>query len=118
MNSRDAILHRIRTSLAAGPAVPPPPVPEVWPRENPDKATMAARFSEELTNIFGEVIRCESMAAAQRSLAELVETAGWESLGALDRPVTREAVAGLRRSGSAGSMRPGRETTLPNCPPG
>ena len=95
MSSRDAILHRIRTSLSAGPAVPPPPVPEVWPRENPDRQTMAARFSEELTKIFGEVVRCDSMAAAQKRLAELVETAGWASLGALDRPLTREAVAGL-----------------------
>ncbi len=95
MSSRDAILHRIRTSLSAGPAVPPPPVPEVWPRENPDRQTMAARFSEELTKIFGEVVRCDSMAAAQKRLAELVETAGWASLGALDCPLTREAVAGL-----------------------
>jgi L-lactate dehydrogenase complex protein LldG len=95
MTSRDAILHRIRTRLSGGPTLSPPPVPEVWPRENPDRRTMAARFAEELTAIFGEVIRCDSMAAAQKSLAELVETAGWASLGALDLPIAREAVAGL-----------------------
>ena len=59
MNSRDAILHRIRTRLSSGPTVAQPPVPEVWPRENPDRQTMAARFAEELTAIFGEVIRCD-----------------------------------------------------------
>ena len=73
MNSRDAILHRIRTRLSSGPTVAQPPVPEVWPRENPDRQTMAARFAEELTAIFGEVIRCDSMAVAQKRLAELVE---------------------------------------------
>ena len=36
MTSRDTILQRIRSEVSKGPRVEPPPVAEVWPRENPD----------------------------------------------------------------------------------
>ncbi len=35
-----------------------PPVPEVWPRENPGVDAMADRFAQELAEVHGEAFRC------------------------------------------------------------
>ncbi len=95
MNSRDAILHRIRTSLAGTPAAALPGVPEVWPRQTSDKSVLADRFAEELKAVHGETIRCRSMAEAQQQLAQLSQAAPWSTLGAVDGPLTRELTAAL-----------------------
>jgi len=95
MNSRDLILGRIRDALADNPPVDEPALPEVWPSENPDRETLIGRFSEELQAVTGETHRCRSMDAAQRKLAELADEAGWESVGAMDRPLAREVAADL-----------------------
>jgi L-lactate dehydrogenase complex protein LldG len=95
MTSRDTILQRIRSEVSKGPRIEPPPVPEVWPRENPDVPTMAARFEKELKEVHGEVIRLSSMAEAKAKLAELVKVAGWTSVAPMDRPLCREAVGDL-----------------------
>ena len=71
MSSRDAILHRIRTASPAAPAAAIPPVPEVWPRQTSDKGLLAEQFTAELKAVFGEPIRCRSMAEAQQQLAQL-----------------------------------------------
>ena len=84
-----------RSELSNGPQVAPPPVPEVWPRENPTPAAMAERFAKELAEVQGEVIRCATMQEARRQLAELVDQAQWTSLGAMDRPIVRDATADL-----------------------
>ena len=96
MNSRETILHRVRTECGKLPRVAAPPVAEVWPRENPPPAAMAERFARELADVAGEVIHCASMDEAKRRLAELVEQAHWTSLGGMDRPIVREATADLR----------------------
>lgn len=90
MNSRDTILHRIRSALAGQPAMDPPPVPEVWPRQNLDVPAMAARFCEELQAVHGEVLRVASVEEAGQRLAELSAREGWQSLGGLDRPLCRQ----------------------------
>jgi len=95
MSSRDAILHRIRSRLSGTPAVAPPPVPEVWPRQTSDPCVLAERFVEELKAVFGETIRCRSMAEAQQQLARLIETAPWPTIGAVDSPEARELTAAL-----------------------
>ena len=100
MNSRDAILSRIRDALADnppvdGPPVDEPPVPEVWPRENPDRDTLARRFAEEIEAVQGEVYRCDSTNDARRKLLELADQAGWEEIGAVDRPLAREVASDL-----------------------
>jgi L-lactate dehydrogenase complex protein LldG len=99
MTSRDAVLQRIRTELSKpenkNPPVPLPPPDEVWPSENPPPAAMADRFSQELSTVQGEVVRCRSMDDAGKKLAELVRQAGWSSLGAMDRPMVRNAAVGL-----------------------
>lgn len=107
MNSRDAVLGRIRQALASGraeggPAVTsgraeggPPEAPEVWPRKNPTADQMAQRFAEELEGVSGEVHRVPSMAAARGKLAELFEEAGWTSIGGIDRPLCRELASEL-----------------------
>ena len=95
MTSRDTILQRIRSEVSKGPRIEPPPVPEVWPRENPDIPTMAARFELELKAVHGEIVRTVSMADAQAKLAELVNASGWTSVAPMDRSLCREAVAGL-----------------------
>jgi L-lactate dehydrogenase complex protein LldG len=95
MTSRDTILQRIRSEVSKGPHVELPPVAEIWPRENPDACTMAARFETELTTVHGEVIRAATMADAQAKLAELVKSAGWTSVAPMDRPLCREAAQGL-----------------------
>ena len=81
------------------PKCPPvaalPPAAEVWPRQNPAPAAMAERFAEELTAVQGEVIRCATMEDARRQLAELVAKAQWTAIGAMDRPMVREATAEL-----------------------
>ena len=95
MNSRDAILSRIRGLLAQGPQHEEPPVPEVWPRENPGAEQMAQRFAEELQAIHGEAIRCRSMDDARAQLKDLLDREQWTALGAPDRPLCREVTSGL-----------------------
>jgi L-lactate dehydrogenase complex protein LldG len=95
MSSRDAILRRIRTCLAGSPPVAAPPVPEVWPRQGADPCTLSERFAEELAAVFGETIRCHTMAEAQQQLAELLRTGPWASLGTVDCPAARELTAAL-----------------------
>ncbi|MCC6126026.1 MAG: LUD domain-containing protein [Pirellulales bacterium] len=95
MTSRDAILQRIRSEVAKGPRIEPPPVSEVWPRENPDTETMAARFEQEIEAIHGEFVRVRSMDEAAAKLAELAKASGWTSLAPMDRPICREAIADL-----------------------
>jgi L-lactate dehydrogenase complex protein LldG len=93
--SRDAILQRIRSALAADPPASPPAVPEVWPREDPGQEAMAQRFQQELEAVHGEVIRAGAMAEARARLAELLEKENWATLAAMDRPLCRELTAEL-----------------------
>ena len=98
MSSRDAILQRVHSELSKYPPVAAPPTPEVWPRTNPTPADMAERFAAELAAVQGETIRCGTMQDAQRRLAEVVSQAGWTSIGAMDRPIVREAAGNLPAS--------------------
>lgn len=97
MSSRDAILSRIRTALSGDRDRPVPPVPEVWPRENPPVAAMAERFQRELEAVHGEVIRCADMQEARRALAALAAEESWEAIGSMDRPLCRELCGDLER---------------------
>jgi L-lactate dehydrogenase complex protein LldG len=90
MTSRDSILQRVRNEVSKGPRLVAPPVPEVWPRENPAPAKMAEQFAKELTDVHGEVIRSATIQDARRQLAELVKTAGWTSLGVVDQPAAHQ----------------------------
>jgi L-lactate dehydrogenase complex protein LldG len=96
MNSRDTILHRVRTECAKMPHVVAPEVPVVWPRENPSPRVMADRFEQELVAVQGEVIRCGTMNDAKRELAGLLQKNGWTSVGGLDRPLVHEVTADLK----------------------
>lgn len=95
MDSREAILARIREGLAGQPRPEVPPVPEVWPPQNPSPAQMAARLAQELQEVHAETIRCGSMEQARAALAELLDQEGCARLGAMDRPLCREVAAGL-----------------------
>jgi L-lactate dehydrogenase complex protein LldG len=95
MSSRDAILSRIRTRLAQEQPPERPPVPEVWPRENPPVEQMITRFIQELEAVSGEAVRCAGIEEARAKLAELYREQGWTKLGAMDRPACREMAAGL-----------------------
>jgi L-lactate dehydrogenase complex protein LldG len=98
MSSRDAILQRVHGELSKYPPVAAPPAPEVWPRTGPTPADMAERFAAELTAVQGEAIRCATMQDARRRLAELISQSGWTSIGAMDRPMVREAAGDLPAS--------------------
>ncbi len=95
MSSRDIILSRIRSGLANDAPRSEPPVPEVWPRENPTAQQMASRFAQELADVHGETILAGSMEEARAKLAELAAQLQWKTLGALDRPPCRELTASL-----------------------
>ena len=100
MSSRDVILQRIRNGLTNAAAagfgdLREPPAPDVWPRTNPEAATLVSRFSTELQALSGEVFRCKTMADARAQLASLMEAAAWASIGSLDRPLTRDLTADL-----------------------
>jgi L-lactate dehydrogenase complex protein LldG len=95
VTSRDAILQRVRGELAKGPAVELPPVAEVWPSTGPTLQAMAQRFGDELVAVQGEVICAATLEEARRRLAGLVAQAGWASIGAMGRPMVRDAVADL-----------------------
>jgi L-lactate dehydrogenase complex protein LldG len=95
MTSRDSILQSVRNEVSKGPQVNRPPVPEVWPREKPSPAVMAERFTKELTEVQGEVIRCATIEDARRQLAALVRDAQWTSLGAMDQAMVRDVAADL-----------------------
>ena len=98
MSSRDVILQRIRSGLSNAVAagfgdLHEPPVPEVWPRTNPQPSTLLPQFQAELEILKGEAIHCPTMAAARRQLAQLMESAPWARIGSLDRPLARELAA-------------------------
>jgi L-lactate dehydrogenase complex protein LldG len=95
MNSRDAILGRIRTALADDPDLERPPVAGIWPRQNPNSEEMAARFAEELRAVGGELHRCDSMAKACQKLADLVREGDWTVIGSVDRPLCRQLATSL-----------------------
>ena len=95
MTTRDTILQRIHNEVSKGPYVARPPVPEVWPRNNPTPDAMAAQFSKELTEVHGEVIRCTTMETARRQLSQLIAQAKWTSVGVMDRATARDVVKEL-----------------------
>lgn len=95
MNSRDAILQRIRTELSDVTAAEPPPMSEVWPLTDASSDAMIERFTSELKAVQGEIVRCNSMDDARGKLAELMKESQWETLGAVDQPICRELTAGL-----------------------
>ncbi len=90
MSSRDAILKRIRTELADAPPVETPPVPAVWPCTNPTQQQLVEQFTEALQAVQGEMVRCGSMDDARGNLAELADASGWQTLGAVERPLCHE----------------------------
>ena len=112
MSSRDAILGRIRNALAHEPPRPRPPVPQVWPRENPNTDAMADRFVQELGEVFGEAFRLPTMEDARKKLAELAEASGWTTIGALDRPLCHELLADVAPDRVAWA---GKKGTVPIC---
>ena len=90
MSSRDTILARIRTALSdETPPEEAPPVPEVWPRENPDVETMANRFAAEIAEVQGECLECRTAESVRSVLAELMEQNEWTTLAAIDKPEIR-----------------------------
>ncbi|HLA83258.1 MAG TPA: LUD domain-containing protein [Thermoguttaceae bacterium] len=95
MSSRETILGRIRAALSDRPAADVPAVPEVWPETDADRATMLARFGEEIEAVQGELRRCGSIDEARAGLAKLVGELSCSRLGAVDRPLARELVEGL-----------------------
>jgi L-lactate dehydrogenase complex protein LldG len=100
MNSRDAILQRIRSGLGNAAAagfgnVTEPSAPAVWPCTNPEPARLLSQFQMEMESLKGEFIHCPTMADACRQLATLIETAPWAHVGCLDRPLARELTSGL-----------------------
>ena len=95
MSSRESILSRIRTALKDEPPLDRPPAPEVWPRENPPVEQMVERFTQELKALAGEVHRCPSMGDARAKLTALVSQLDDTTIGAIDRPLTRELTSEL-----------------------
>ena len=95
MSSRDAVLSRIRNALNNEPDRQMPPIPKVWPVENPPVDKMAARFVEELEAVAGEIHRCETMELAAEKLAELVEGLDAEFIGRTDHALCNELIAEL-----------------------
>jgi L-lactate dehydrogenase complex protein LldG len=96
LKSREAILSRIRAERPAGDPLPRPPVPRVWPQTNPTTEQLIEQFTESLEAVDGEVIRCRSIDRAKEALAELVQREQWDLVGAVEEPVCREVVAGLK----------------------
>jgi L-lactate dehydrogenase complex protein LldG len=100
MTSRDVILQRIRSGLTNAAAagfgdLREPPVPDVWPRTNPEPAALVARFRSELEVLKGETIPCATMADARRELAQLMDAVPWPRIGCLDRGPVRDLTADL-----------------------
>lgn len=104
MNSRDAILQRIRSGLnfprpAGNLLLERPAVPEVWPHTNPSLRSLAQRFQEELAAVHGQTICCPTPEAAASQLHQLVQSADWPTLGAIDTPLARQVTAALPAEG-------------------
>ncbi len=95
MSSRDAILQRIRSELSKAAPSERPPVPEVWPRETSDPATLAQRFTNELETVRGEVVRCSDMEDAAAKLVQLMDRSEWSALGAVDTSLAQQITAAM-----------------------
>ena len=118
MNSRDTILHRIRTALADRPEVPLPPACEVWPRENPDTNTMLDRFEKELTDVSGEMIRCGSLDDARAKLSQLMDAESWSTLASVDKPAAHALLDAMPSEKIAWSRPNWEAPTLADVPAG
>ena len=105
MSSREAILQRIRTTWPGIRRWRPRPWPRSGRARSRNPGVLAERFAKEVEAVFGEPIRCHSMAEAQQQLAGLMESApladhwgiGWPA-GARSG---RRAAAGARPVGGA-----------------
>src|SRR5258708_4831284 len=99
MSARDAILQRIRATLAGEPDASPPPVPELWPPETrTPSADLAEKFLEELAKVNGEGFHCASITEAQQHFVRLCRQPGWDSIGVVDHPLCRASVARLEQT--------------------
>lgn len=89
MDSREAIFQRLRERLVGGPALEPPPPPQVWPIENPPPAKKIERFLAELAELAGQGFHVRSVEEVRQGLGRLVAEQGIRRLGCQDRPLVR-----------------------------
>ncbi len=102
MDSRQAILQRIRERVAGGPVVEPPPAPQVWPVENPPPSKKIERFLAELAAVAGQGRHVRSVEEVRQELTRLLAEEGVRRLGCQDRPLVR-AVFGAEAGENATS---------------
>ena len=94
MNTRDAILNRIRTALAGEPDSSLPTVPPVWPSAPcPPPDELARQFFDELGRVQGEGCRFRTVAELQQRVAQIAGDS--PVLGVADHPLCRAAVASV-----------------------
>lgn len=113
MDSRQAILQRIRERVAGGPAVEPPPAPQVWPIENPPPAKKIERFLAELAAVAGQGRHVRSLEEVRQGIAQLLAEEGVQRVGCQDRPLVRaifEADVGQSESPSPQELPPTAQT--------
>lgn len=96
MSSRNAILSRIRNALAGDAPREKPPEPEIWPERGPTAEQMAGCFTAEAEAVTAEVHRANSMEDARAKLAGLLDELDVAKVGAMERPICRELLAGWR----------------------
>jgi len=101
MDSRQAILQRLRERLAGAESVPPPPVPQIWPIENPPPATKIERFLAELAAVAGQGHHVRSLEEVRQGITRLAEEEGIRRFGCQDRPLVRAIFQQAEPSGSA-----------------
>jgi len=89
MDSRKAILQRLRERLAGASGLAPPPPPQVWPVENPPPVKKIERFLAELAAVAGQAQHVHSLEEVRQGLTRLIAEEGVRRLGCQDRPLVR-----------------------------
>ena len=89
MDSRQAILQRLRERLAGAESVPLPPTPQIWPIENPPSAKKIERFLAELADVAGQGHHVRSLEEVRQGVIRVAEEEGIRQFGCQDRPLVR-----------------------------
>ncbi|MDO4630300.1 MAG: LUD domain-containing protein [Planctomycetia bacterium] len=87
MNSRDAILQKIRSSMVPFPETSVPELKPLQPAENPSVETMKKTFADALESLTGRFFWVENLSDVRETLENLARENGWTKFSSFPHPL-------------------------------